>query len=163
MENKERFSFSTINKIISGGQTGADRAAFDFALENDLQMGGFVPKGRRAQDGRIPAKYPNLIETSGRNYAERTELNIINSDATIILSHGKLTGGSLLTRKLAKKHHKPFLHIDLADFDLKEVSAKAQGFLALTECKILNIAGSRASGDKEIYQKTKEFLTNLFV
>ncbi len=152
----------TINKIISGGQTGADRAAFDFALEKGIQMGGFVPKGRRAEDGKIPDKYPNLIETSKRNYTQRTELNIINADATLILSHGELKGGSLLTRELAGKHNKSFLFIDFAEFDIKLASETAKDFIKITNCKTLNIAGSRASGDAEIYRKTKDFLTMLF-
>ncbi len=121
-----------------------------------------MPQGRRAEDGGIPDKYPNLIETEKRNYAERTELNIINSDATMIFSHGKLKGGSLLTRRLAKRHRKPFLHIDFSEFDSRSAVADARDFLNSNEVKTLNIAGSRASGDEKIYQKTKKFLTNLF-
>jgi predicted Rossmann fold nucleotide-binding protein DprA/Smf involved in DNA uptake len=151
-----------INQIISGGQTGADRAAFDFALENGIEMGGFVPLGRRAEDGPIADKYPNLVETATRNYQERTELNIINSDATIILSHGKLKGGSRLTRRLAKRHKKPFLHIDFSEHTLRTAGFKAQDFLRSIDGKTLNIAGPRASGDEHIYQKTKDFLTLLF-
>lgn len=151
-----------INKIISGGQTGADRAAFDFALENGIEMGGFVPKGRIAEDGIISDKYPNLVETETSNYAERTEQNIINSDATIILSHGDLIGGSLLTKEFAQRHKKSFLFIDFDEFDLQTASEIGKEFLKFTKCKILNIAGSRASQDKEIYQKTKKFLSLLF-
>ena len=151
-----------VNKIISGGQTGADRAALDFALEKKIESGGFVPKDRRAEDGRISDKYPNLIETETRNYAERTELNILEADATIILSHGELTGGSLLTRELAENHKKPFLHIDFLETDSLSASLKAKSFLESNDCEVLNIAGSRASGDTEIYAKTKEFLTFLF-
>lgn len=163
MQSKGRSSFSNITKIVSGGQTGADRAAFDFALENQIECGGYVPKGRRAEDGTIPDNYPNLIETSKRDYSERTELNIINSDATIIISHGKLTGGSMLTRRLAKKHKKPCLHIDLLELNQLDAKLKAKEFIKISKCKTLNVAGSRASTDAKIYQKTKEFLTNLFV
>ncbi len=161
MQNKEEFSFPTIQKIISGGQTGADRAAFDFALENDFEMGGFVPKGRLAEDGRISEKYSNLIETETENYAERTELNVINSDATIIISHGDLSGGSLLTKELAQKHKRPFLFIDFEEFDPETASENAKEFLKMTNCKILNIAGTRHSEDSQIYKKTKDFLTLL--
>lgn len=150
-----------IQKIISGGQTGADRAAFDFALENEIEMGGFVPKDRRAEDGRISDKYPNLIETETHKYSKRTKLNIINSDATIILSHGELKGGSLLTSRLAEKNEKPFLHIDFLDFSPKDAALKAKDFLNSVECNTINIAGPRASGDSEIYLKTKKFLTLL--
>jgi hypothetical protein len=151
-----------LRKIISGGQTGVDRAAFDFALENGIEIGGFVPKNRRAEDGRISEKYPNLIETATRNYAERTELNVQNSEATLILSHGKLTGGSLLTREFAEKHRKHFLHIDFAETSIEEAVGKTRQWLASINCAELNIAGSRASTDVEIYNKTREFLSEVF-
>lgn len=151
-----------IKTIISGGQTGADRAAFDFALKNGVEIGGFVPKGRRAEDGKINASYPNLTETATRNYAERTELNVQNSDATLIVSHDKLTSGSLLTKKFAKKHQKPFLHIDFLESTIEESAAKTRKWLASIKCGRLNIAGSRASTDAKIYEKTKQFLAALF-
>ena len=152
-----------ISTIISGGQTGADRAAFDFALENNFEIRGFVPKGRRAEDGKIAEKYPNLIETAKRNYAERTELNVQNSDATLIISHGKLMGGSRLTKNFAEKHQKPFLHIDLTSETMDELIKKTRKWLGSTKCKNLNIAGSRSSTDAEIYEKTKVFLEKLFI
>ena len=151
-----------IRKIISGGQTGADRAAFDFGVENGIEIGGFVPKGRRAEDGRISETYPNLVETTKRDYAQRTELNVQNSDATLIVSHGKLTRGSLLTKKFAEKHQKPFWHIDFLESNIEESAKKVQKWLAPIKCKRLNIAGSRASTDPQIYEKTKEFLEELF-
>jgi len=148
--------------VISGGQTGADRAAFDFALENGLEIGGFVPKNRRAEDGRISDAYPNLTETATRNYAVRTELNIQNSDATLIVSHGPLTGGSRLTKQLAEKHAKPFLHIDFSELTTERAVEKAAEWLASIDGKRLNIAGPRASTDAEIYEKTRRFLAELF-
>ena len=151
-----------IKKIISGGQTGADRAAFDFALENDFEIGGFVPKGRLAEDGRISDKYPNLIETETENPAERTELNVKTSDATLILSHGELKGGSLLTLEIAEKYKKPFLHIDFSALPLEQAIEKTQKWLDSIDCKTLNVAGSRASEDSKIYEKTKNFLQKLF-
>lgn len=151
-----------LRKIISGGQTGADRAAFDFALENEIEIGGFVPKGRRAEDGKISEKYVSLTETSTRNYAERTELNVQNSDATLIVSHCKLTGGSLLTKKFAKKHQKPFLHVNFSESSMEELIRKTRKWLVSVKCKTLNIAGPRHSTDAEIYEKTKKFLAELF-
>ncbi|MGI8670958.1 MAG: putative molybdenum carrier protein [Aridibacter sp.] len=131
-------------------------------MEKGIEIGGFVPKGRRAEDGKISDKYPNLTETKTINYAERTELNVINSDATIIFSHGKLKGGSLLTRQLAEKYKKPFAYINLIEKHSEIKLQKTKYFLQTTNCKTLNIAGSPASEDAEIYQKTKDFLTNLF-
>ena len=152
-----------ISKIISGGQTGADRAAFDFALENKIEIGGFVPKNRLAEDGRISEKYLNLVETETEDYAERTELNVKNSDATLLLSHGKLKGGSLLTLEFAEKYEKPFLHIDFTALTIEQAVEKTNNWLDSINCKNLNIAGSRASEDAEIYKTTKVFLQKLFL
>lgn len=151
-----------IRKIISGGQTGADRAAFDFALENGIEISGFVPKNRMAEDGEISAKYPNLLETRAKNPVKRTELNVKYSDATLILSHGNLTGGSKKTLDFAEKHHKPFLHINFEKLNEDETVLKAKEWLKSINCQELNIAGARASKDARIYEKTKEFLEKLF-
>jgi hypothetical protein len=151
-----------IAKIISGGQTGVDRAAFDFALENKIETGGFVPKNRLAEDGRISEKYRNLQETASDNPAERTSQNVKNSDATLILSHGALCGGSRLTKEFAEKYQKPFLHVDFLSSTMDEAQEKTRKWLDSISCENLNIAGSRASEDAEIYEKTMEFLTRVF-
>ena len=150
-----------ICKIVSGGQTGVDRAAFDFALENRIEIGGFVPKNRRAEDGRIADKYPNLIETETENPAERTELNVVNSDATLIVSRGEMKGGSLLTKEFAAKHGKPFLHVELSENAGEQVVEKTREWLDSIDCSVLNIAGPRASEDAEIHEKVKIFLEEL--
>jgi Circularly permutated YpsA SLOG family len=154
--------FNKFIKIISGGQTGADRAAFDFALENGFEIGGFVPKNRLAEDGRISEKYLDLIETETEIPAERTELNVKNSDATLILSHGDLKGGLLLTKEFAEKYKKPLLHIDFSTLPFEQATRKTQKWLDLIDCKNLNVAGSRASEDREIYDRAKTFLQKLF-
>jgi hypothetical protein len=151
-----------IRKIISGGQTGADRAAFDFALENRIESGGFVPKNREAEDGGISEKYPNLTETETENPARRTELNVISADATLIFSHGELRGGSKLTKELAEKHRKPFLHVDFSELTIPLAVEKTKFWLASIDGESLNIAGARASEDAGVYAKTKEFLKELF-
>ena len=149
-----------VRKIISGGQTGADRAALDFALENNLETGGWIPKNRLAEDGRISEKYPNLRETE--NPAERTGLNVRDSDATLIFSHGELLGGSNLTLEMCDKHPKPRLHIDFEKNDFSQGIKKAQQFIIFSNCQTLNVAGARASEDVQIYEKTKDFLNQLF-
>jgi hypothetical protein len=161
-ESKIRNLKSQIDKIISGGQTGADRAAFDFALEKGIEIGGFVPRERWAEDGEISPQYPNLLETRAKNPARRTELNVKYSDATLILSHGKLTGGSRKTRQLAEKLNKPFLHLDFDEMNLDEAVFKAKRWLESVNCQELNIAGARASKDPRIYEKTRLFLELLF-
>ncbi len=150
-----------IKQIISGGQTGADRAALDFGLENRINIGGFVPKNRLAEDGRIPDRNKHLIETETENPAERTELNVRNSDATLILSHGELKGGSLLTKEFAEKYKKPFLHIDFSALKIEQAAEKTQKWLDSIVCEKFNIAGSRASEDAKIYDDTKVFLQKL--
>ena len=106
-----------IKKIVSGGQTGADQAALDFALAENIPHGGWIPKGRLTEKGPLPAKY-QLQEMETESYPKRTEQNVIDSDGTLIISHGRLTGGSALTLELAMKHTKPHLHLDMKNSEL---------------------------------------------
>jgi hypothetical protein len=151
-----------VRKIISGGQTGADRAALDFALEYNFETGGWIPKNRLAEDGRISEKYPNLRETESENPAERTELNVRDSDATLIFSYGGLKGGSKLTLEMCDKHAKPRLHIDFEKTDFSQAVKKAQQFIIFGNFRTLNIAGARASEEARIYEKVKNFLEEVF-
>ncbi len=151
-----------LKKILSGGQTGADRAAFDFALANKIEIGGFVPKNRLAEDGRIPKKYNNLKETDTIDPIERTKLNVKYSDATLILSNGELKGGSKRTAEFAEKCGKPFLHVDFSVLKISGAVKKVRKWLESIEGNTLNVAGARASEDAEIYSQTKEFLQELF-
>jgi hypothetical protein len=95
-----------IERIVSGGQTGADQAALDIAIELEIPHGGWVPKGRKTERGTLPAKY-QLQEMPTNSYPKRTEQNVIDSDGTLIIVHGELSGGSEYTRKMAIKHNKP--------------------------------------------------------
>ena len=101
-----------IKKIISGAQSGVDRAALDFALKFNIPHGGWIPKGRLAEDGPLPDKY-QLQEMPTSSYPKRTEQNVIDSDGTLIFSRGKPTGGTEYTRKMVLKHKKQLVHIDL--------------------------------------------------
>ena len=101
-----------VEKIISGGQTGVDRAALDVALAMGIDCGGWCPKGRRAEDGSIPSRYP-LAETASPAYSQRTKRNVRDSDATLILARGQPRGGTLLTKRTAVELGKPCLSIDL--------------------------------------------------
>src|SRR5437588_205155 len=102
-----------IARLVSGGQTGVDRAALDAALEMGVPCGGWCPKGRKAEDGRIDDRYP-LVETPSPGYSQRTRWNIRDADATLILSWEELTGGTLLTVNECRKAGKPHTVIDLA-------------------------------------------------
>ena len=144
----------TIQKIISGAQTGADRAALDAAIQVGLSHGGSVSKGRMAEDGRIPVKY-NLKEMPTKSYPKRTEQNVIDSDGTVTISHGPLTGGSKLTQNLARRRKKPCLHIDIHKIPQFLAATKINKWVIEHDIETLNVAGSRASGDPEIYRDTK--------
>ena len=146
-----------IQKIISGGQTGADRAALDFAIEHNLPYGGWVPKGRKTEDGILPETY-NLQEMPTGQYSKRTEKNILDSDGTLIVSHGLLTGGSALTRELTKQHRKPWIHIDLKTTPYPEAARMIREWVRRNEVKAMNVAGARGSKDPLIYQAVMELL-----
>jgi hypothetical protein len=142
----------TLSMIVSGGQTGADRAALDVAVELGFQIGGWVPKGRLAQDGRIPDVYQGLVEAESSDSAVRTALNVRDADATIIVSHGPLTGGSLLTLEEAVRKGKPVLHLDLdaAASPSAPVTRLQEWLRAVAPC-VLNVAGPRANESPTIY------------
>jgi HAD superfamily hydrolase (TIGR01509 family) len=147
-----------ITKIVSGGQTGADRAALDFAIKNNIPHGGWLPKYRKAEDGPLPDYY-RLREMKTVSYIKRTEQNVIDSDGTLIISHGKLTGGSALTRQFAKRHKRPWLHIDLNKYsDLVDAAVFVSRWIAENVIKVLNVAGPRASKDAYIYSGVRKLL-----
>lgn len=146
-----------IEKIVSGGQTGADQAGLDVAIELGIPHGGWVPKGRKTEAGRLPDHY-RVKEISSVSYPQRTLMNIIDSDGTLIVSHGKLSGGSALTKALAAKHRRPCLHINLDDLALPDAAAAITNWLDAREIRVLNVAGSRASEDPAVYEETKQLL-----
>jgi hypothetical protein len=119
-----------ITKIISGGQTGADVAGLDAAIKQGIPHGGWIPKGRLTEDGPLPEKY-QLQEMPTASYPKRTAQNVIDSDGTAIFTHGALTGGSALTRKIALQRGKPWMHIDLLAITegeaMKELAAFERG------------------------------------
>ena len=149
--------FSNI-KIISGGQTGVDRAALDFALKYNIPCGGWCPKGRQAEDGRIPEKYP-LNETTTSNYNERTEKNISDSDATLIIYSNSLDIGTKLTMDLCSEYNKPLLVIDLNNDVLID---RLINWIQIHHINIINIAGPRESNSPGIYEKTFDLLNCIF-
>lgn len=150
-----------IEKIVSGGQTGADRAALDFAIKQKIPYGGWAPKGRLAEDGPLPAKY-KVQEMPTDSYPARTEQNVIDSDGTLIISHGRLTGGSAFTWKIAIQHGKPHLHIDLAKRDILPAAMDLLNWVDNNGIRVLNVAGPRKSKDPAIYGAVTEVLKTLF-
>jgi hypothetical protein len=150
-----------LRKIISGGQTGADRAALDAAIKLDLAHGGWAPKGRRAEDGTIPRRY-RLEEMPTESYPRRTEKNIREADGTLILTHGRPTGGSKLTVDTAARAHRKYLHIDLLRTPAFQAVRIISDWIAENDIEVLNVAGSSASKDPAIYDKTLQILTGVY-
>lgn len=147
-------------KIISGGQTGADRAALDAAIELNIPHGGWLPKNRKTEDGPLPDRY-DLLELDSDNYRDRTKKNVLASDGTLIVAFGPLTGGTALTESLAIRHDRPFLVLDLEEIDTGEAVAAAEKWLRENKISILNVAGSRASGEPRIYEAVKNILLSI--
>lgn len=148
-------------KIVSGGQTGADRAGLDFSFMHNIPHGGWCPKGRKAEDGEISSKY-SLIESPSEDYDQRNEWNARDSDGTIIFTMSKqLIGGSLKAAEFASRHGKPMLHVYPGM--MKQLGVGLVRFVEGQEIRVLNIAGSRASKEPEVYQFTFNLLASAFV
>ncbi len=146
-----------VKKIVSGGQAGVDRGALDAALQLGFDCGGWCPLGRRAEDGPIDPRYP-LTESDSPRYDVRTEQNIIDSDGTLIITGGRLEGGTRLTLELALQKNRPCRVIDLRQpLELEQVI----DWLVALEISTLNIAGPRESKQPGIADKTREIVENL--
>ena len=145
-----------LRKIISGGQTGADRAGLDFAIEAGLEHGGYVPKGRKAEDGRIDDRY-QLVELLSSSYVARTKRNVEESDGTVIFSlKSELTGGSELTRSYAIQAGKPVHHILDGGTEKNRTALLTEvwplrNFVEKNGIEVLNVAGPRESKEPGVY------------
>lgn len=163
MDNLERlnqsFSASPVPpRIVSGGQTGVDRAALDVALSLGLPCGGWCPQGRLAEDGVIPESYP-LVETPCADYAQRTHWNVRDADGTLILVGGPFGGGTAYTLETARNLGKPHLIVDL---DQNPLPQAVHTWLHLSRIQTLNTAGPRESQSSGIYALSARFLQTVF-
>jgi hypothetical protein len=147
-------------RIISGGQTGADRAALDVALKLKIPCGGWCPADRRAEDGIIPDRYP-MTSLAGAGYRERTRQNVLDSDGTVVLSFGALAGGSKATAGDCRRLGKPCLIIDAKLATAGEAAVLLAVFLLRHRIHTLNVAGPRASGQPGTYWFVVEVLMHL--
>jgi hypothetical protein len=145
-------------KIVSGAQTGVDRGALDAALENNVQCGGWVPEGRQAEDGAIPEIYPVQV-LAGAGYRQRTKKNVQDSDGTVIIYFGMLSGGTEQTRRYCLTEDKPCLLLDAMEVTPERAGSRIRKFLSSLEGEILNFAGPRASGEQSAYGYTKQAVT----
>lgn len=146
-----------LNKIVSGGQTGADRAALDTAIKFNVPHGGWTTKGRRTESGPLPDFY-ELKEMDTWDYPARTRQNILDSDGTVIIARGPLTGGSALTYAFAQKTAKWVCVIDLLEQDIFEAALTLHAFIWEHDIRVLNVAGPRAGHDPDIYYDVKTVL-----
>ena len=146
-----------VEKIVSGGQTGVDRGALDIAHAMGIPCGGWCPKSRKAEDGRIPPNY-RLQETPSSDYSQRTEWNVRDSDGTLALTFGEPVRGTALTIRQAKKQAKPCKVVDLDEEpDAEEVEEWMRG----NGISILNLAGPRGSQGPDVNRRAKEFLNQV--
>ena len=148
-----------LRKIFSGGQTGADQGALGACLQKKFPYGGWVPKGRRTEKGKVPARYRKMRQHASRHYPPRTEANVRDSDCTVIFTYGKPDGGSLLTIDFARQHGKPCLKADL-DLPKDQLVAKVVRWLKRNgpDEAILNVAGSRRSKAPGIHKAVKQVM-----
>ena len=158
--------FVKLRKIVSGGQTGADQGALGACLRKKFPHGGWVPKGRRTEKGKVPARYRKMRQHWSRHYPPRTEKNVVDSDGTVIFTFGPPDGGSRLTIDFAKQHGKPWLAVDLK-LPQEAAAAKVVRWIQrrLPDGAVLNVAGSRRSKAPGIHRAVKrvvvEVLTRL--
>jgi hypothetical protein len=148
---------SRFAKIVSGGQTGVDRAALDVALDLGLTCGGWCPRGRKAEDGPLPSCYP-LTETPTAEYPQRTEWNVRDSDGTLVLTQGKADRGTALTIELAGRLGKPCLVLDLAALPTAE---EVLAWSAEHKVRVLNVAGPRERKSPGIHGAATAFLHSI--
>ena len=148
-------------KLLSGAQTGTDRAALDWAIFRDIPHGGWCPKGRKAEDGKIPPQY-QLTETPSASYLQRTEWNVRDSDGTVIFTvAAALAGGSKRTADFAKKHGKPWLHLSERG-SYESAGERLAAFIREHDIKTLNVAGSRGSKEPGVAAFVKLALETAF-
>lgn len=155
-------------RIVSGGQSGVDRAALDAALALGIACGGWCPHGRKAEDGPIPERYP-LRETPLSEYAQRTAWNVRDSDGTLILLEGRPTGGTAFTIHTAAEQGLPIHIVDLADPGLFSASSAPEfpigtefiGWILENRIFVLNVAGPRESLCPGIHGRARAFLETL--
>lgn len=143
--------------IVSGGQTGVDRAALDFAIRHGYPHGGWAPRGRKAEDDLIPLKY-QLTELADGGYRQRTRRNVADSDGTLILNVGELDGGTLATQAFAQKRGKPHLVVQLDAGVTADVASDVLAWLREYTVKTLNVAGPRESKRPGVYRLTVALL-----
>jgi hypothetical protein len=153
-------SLKMLRKIVSGGQTGVDRGALDAALDAGFPCGGWCPRGRKAEDGAIPPRYP-MVEMQATAYRARTKQNVSESDGTLILFFGALSGGTLQTLRIAEALGKPVLTLDCNAKPIEDAAVEAAAFVRLNGLETLNVAGPRESSQPGAAQHARELVREI--
>ena len=148
-------------RMVTGGQTGVDRAMLDFCLDHGISCGGWCPQNRKAEDGTIDLKYP-VKELPKASYRKRTAANVKESDATVIIYHNEMDGGTLKSFEFAQKEKRPFLLLDMSVMDPFQASGKLQKFIQRYHPEILNFSGPRHSEWPEGYGNCYAILQQTF-
>ena len=146
-----------IKKIISGGQTGVDRAALDVALDEGIDCGGSCPAGRFADDGPIPDRYP-LLETSDRDHYVRTENNVRDSDGSLLIYRGRLHGGTAYALEMAKQLQRPVMAVNM---DEPPPLGDVVDWIEKNRLQVVHIGGQRENSSPGIYRQASDFIRAL--
>lgn len=149
-----------LEKIMSGGQTGSDRAGLDWAIAHGIPHGGWCPSGRLASDGVLDACYL-LQETESSGYRQRTRRNVEDSDGTLIFNRGELSGGTRLTQDFARKLGKPCHVVEAGIAPDAETCAAVLQWMTTHAIRRLNVAGPRESKQPGIYRETLKYLDSI--
>lgn len=162
-------------KVVSGGQTGVDRAALDAAADLNIPYGGWLPKGRLTEDGPLPPEYVGMQEMPTKDYLKRTEKNVVDSELTIVICRGEPEGGTKRTIEFAKKHNRPYVVCDLTSVDsfrhACEFARETEAALWNEDREgdedrdeqpiVINFAGPRGSKDPAIYEDAKKVILRI--
>jgi hypothetical protein len=151
-----------IHKIISGAQAGVEQAALDIAIKLGIPHGGWIPKWRKMEDSTLVSKYGQLQEMENANYSRTTEENVKNSDGTLIISQGQLSGCSALNRRLAERHQRPYLYIDLNTVIAFHASKMISDWIRDHGIEILNVTGLKNADGFNVYQMALNILETAF-
>ncbi len=150
-----------INKIISAGLAEVEQAALDVAIKVDIPHSGWIPNGHKDEDRSLLEKY-KLKEIPASSDFEHTEKNILDSEGTLVISRGKLSGEASLLQNMTDKRNRPFLHIDLDSASDFFVSQTISAWITENRIKILHVAGPGVSKDSELYSATSKIFETVF-
>ncbi len=150
MQPSGRATISMIRKVISGGQAGVERAALDAALKFMIDCGGWIPEWRAREDEALLKRY-RMAVLEGANYVQATERNITEGDGVMVVTRGEVSGSAALHLRLAERHSRPILVVDVERTAAFEAARRAESWIREHGIRVLTVAGSAPGGDADIY------------